>query len=60
MLRDIKPNLVFCDMEIFEVIKDCLNELNNKAKVFTFGGRKGDSTQVENLLIETNEENNFV
>lgn len=60
MLATIKPSLLFCDVEIYDVVKSCLNELGNTAQVFTFGGSKGDSTQVEHLLLETNEEDDFV
>lgn len=60
MLKNIKPTLVFCDADIYAIVKECLIELKNNAHVFTFGGKVGDSTQVENLLRETNDEDRFV
>lgn len=60
MLNIIKPSLLFCDVEVFELVKECLLELGNNAHVFTFGGSKNGSENVENLFLETHEENSFV
>ncbi|XP_031621710.1 4-coumarate--CoA ligase 1-like isoform X2 [Contarinia nasturtii] len=60
MLKTIKPALIFCDVEACDLVKVCLNELNNDAKIFTFGGSTDDSEQVENLFVETHNESKFV
>lgn len=60
MLKTIKPALVFCDVDVSNLVKECLNELGNEAKVFTFGGSSGDSEPVENLFTETHNEDEFV
>lgn len=60
MLKTTKPALIFCDIETFDLVKECLNELNSNAKIFTFGGSKDGAEQVENLFVETNHENDFV
>lgn len=60
MLKTTKPILLFCDIDVYELAKECLVELNNNAKIFTFGGRIHDSEEVANLFVETQDENNFV
>lgn len=56
MLNITKPNLVFCDLDKYEMVKDCLIQLDNNAAIYTFGGCKEDSEDVETLFKETNEE----
>lgn len=60
MLKTTKPALMFCDIDVYDLAKECLIELGNGAKIFTFGGSKGDSEQVENLFTETHNEIDFV
>lgn len=60
MLNMTKPVLMFCDVESYELVKECLTELGNDAKIFTFGGGKGEAETVENLLSETSREESFV
>lgn len=62
MLKSIKPVLMFCDIQCYDLLKDCLEELDNgsRRKIFTFGGSKDSSEPVENLLSETHEETQFV
>lgn len=60
MLKTTKPVLMFCDVEAYELVKECLTELGNDAKILTFGGSKGDAEPVENLFAETHRENEFV
>lgn len=60
MFKTTKPVLVFCDVEIYEIVNMCLNELKNDAKIFTFGGSKGDSEAVEVLFSEIEDEQSFV
>lgn len=50
MYRFVEPVLVFCDVDSYELVKDCLRELNNQAKIFTFDGYVGDSVAVDSLF----------
>lgn len=59
MLKTMKPVLVFCDVDIYEAVKVCLDELKNNAKIFTFGGSIGDSEAVEVLFSEIEDEKRF-
>ncbi|XP_055308228.1 probable 4-coumarate--CoA ligase 1, partial [Sitodiplosis mosellana] len=60
MLKTTKPALIFCDVEAYDLTKQCLVDLDNSAKIFTFGGSKGDSEPVECLFTETHNESDFV
>lgn len=60
MLKTTKPTLMFCDTETYDLLKESLHELGNNAKIFTFGGKKGDSEQVENLFIENGNDYEFM
>lgn len=60
MLNTTKPSLMFCDIEGYDLLKECLTELENDAKIFTFGGSKDDSEPVEVLFTETGTENYFL
>lgn len=60
MLTIIKPALVFCDVECYELVDECLKQLGNEANIFTFGGSTGRSEPVENLFKETHKENQFM
>lgn len=60
LMNNTKPKLMFCDINLYDFVKECLIELGNDAKIITFGGQKGDSESVENLFIETGEEATFV
>lgn len=60
MLNTIKPDLIFCDFESYDLMKKCLDELERNTKIFTFGGSKDDSEQVEHLFEKTHNEIDFV
>lgn len=60
MLGTTKPDVMFCDVESFDLVKECLTELENDAKIFTLGGSVDESEPVENLFIETGTEESFV
>lgn len=60
LLSITKPVLMFCDIECYEILSECLVELGNEAKVFTFGGEKGQSESVECLFEETGKEHEFM
>lgn len=60
MLKTTNPVLMCCDIECFDLLQECLEELGSDAKIFTFGGNKSDSRAVENLFLETGNEAKFV
>ncbi len=60
MLGMVQPDLVFCGIEVYELVTECLKDLKNSAKIFTFGGCKGDSEAVEVLFNETETEQLFM
>lgn len=60
MLGITKPSVMICDIGVFDLVKECLNELENSAKIFTFNGTKNDSEAVENLFKQTGKEEHFV
>lgn len=60
MLKTTKPKLMFCDIEAYELVTECLHELGNDAKVFTIGGSKSGSDSIECLFAETGNEMSFV
>lgn len=59
MLSITKPTFMFCDSGMYELLQECLNELENDATVFTFSGQVGDSIPVENLFQGSTEAENF-
>lgn len=60
MLKTTKPALIFCDIESYDLVEYGLTALESKAKVFTFGGEKGQSRNVESLFVETGDEDHFL
>lgn len=60
MFKMVDPCAIFCDIEVYELVKDCLTQLGNNAQIFTFNGSKGDSEPVENLFFETGTEDYFL
>lgn len=60
MLNITKPRLVFCDVDVCDLVAECLSELGIGAKIYTFGGQTKNSGAVENLFTETGEEKNFM
>lgn len=59
MLSITQPKMMFCDVDVYDLVRECLNELENDARIFTFSGQSGDSEPVENLFEETEEESEF-
>lgn len=53
------PKVVFCDSDVYDLVRECLTELENDASVFTFRGTTDDSVSVEEILEETPEEKDF-
>lgn len=60
MAKTTKPCLIFCDVDVYELVVQCYLELGINVKIFTFGGEKGNSTSVERLFVETGDENRFL
>lgn len=59
MLSISMPKLMFCDVAVYDLVQECLNELENDAKVFTFSGQTGDSISVEDLFDAVDGEDSF-
>lgn len=60
MLNVTKPTLMFCDVDVYDLLKECLTDLGNDAKIFVFGGGKDEAESVENLFLETHNEDHFL
>lgn len=60
MLNLTKPKLIFTELESYEIVKQSLQNVNNDAKIYTFGGQIEDSLPVENLFVETGIESEFM
>lgn len=60
MFEKTQPKLVFCEIELYELTRECLIDLGIDAKMFTLNGVKGDAESVENLFCETGTEEEFV
>lgn len=60
LLGITKPVLIFCDVACYDLLSECLTELKNTGKIFTFGGQRGTSEPIENLFKETRHEHNFM
>lgn len=60
MMKTTQPVLVFCDVHLCDMVKQCLDDLENTAKIFTIGGQTGRSEPVESLLAENGDETDFV
>lgn len=60
MLGTTKPSLMFCDVKVHNLLKECLIELGNDAEIFTMNGQIGDSEPVEDLLCAIGDEDDFV
>lgn len=60
MLKTTEPSLMFCDVEVYDLVEKCFTELGSKAQILTFGGQKSNSKSVESLFVDTGDENQFV
>lgn len=56
----VKPYHIFCDLEFYVILKECLKNLNNDAKIFTFGGQTDESIPVDHLFEKGDIETEFV
>lgn len=60
ILEMTKPELVFCEVGVFDMVRKCLMELKLDAKIFTLNGTMDGAESVEELFIETGIEEEFV
>lgn len=60
MMRMTQPSLIFCDVDHYNKLRESLNELGQKADIFTIGGQRENSEPLEKLLIENGDEHSFV
>lgn len=56
----IKPKVVFCDEENVRTVKDSMDHLVLKAKLFTFGNETKLSRSVDDLFVTTKKEDEFM
>lgn len=59
MLAITRPKIMFCDTNIYDLVHECLTNLENDAKLFTFSGQSGDSIPVEDLFEDVEGEDRF-
>lgn len=59
-LKMPEPVVIFCDVDVYDNLAECLKEIGSNPKIFTFGGVRGSSEEVENLFIETGIEDHFL
>lgn len=55
-----QPSVLFCEVGVYDLVKECVDEIGLNMKIFTFNGVKGDSEPVENLLQTTQDEDDFL
>lgn len=60
MLEMMKPKVIFCEIEVYAMIKKCATHLGSDARIYTFCGKIADSFAVEDLYAETGIEEEFV
>lgn len=60
MLKTTKPRLMFCEIEAYDLVKECSEHLELNLTIFTIGGQKGESKDVESLFVETVGEDQFL
>lgn len=59
MLRLTQPKIVFCEVKMYDLVLECLNETEVNAKIFTFNGTRGNAVEVNELFNETGTEDEF-
>lgn len=60
MLRITKPKLIFCDVDKLPAVRESLKELEWNLIIFTFNGKTEDSRSVNELLVKTGREDEFL
>lgn len=59
MLKITKPSLVFCDVQEYEKMVECLAECGNEAAIITINGKIESCEHIEDLLVATGLESTF-
>lgn len=59
MLKTTKPCLMFCDIDVYDLVEECRNELGLDTSIFTVGGQKGCAKNVESLFVESDDDDQF-
>lgn len=59
-LTVVKPKYVFCDLEHYNMMKECLIDLKIQAKFFTFDGQIDESILVNDLFEVDDMDSYFV
>lgn len=60
MFRITKPKVVFCDVDKLPAVRESLKELKWNVMIFTFNGKTEDSRSVNELLVGTGCESEFL
>lgn len=58
--RITQPSVVFCEIGVYDLVRECFGEIGLNVKIFTFNGVKEDSEAFENLLQDTHNEDAFM
>lgn len=60
VLKMTEPSVIFCEVRSYDMVVECMKEMEINTKVFTFNGTKGKSESVDSLFVETGFEDDFV
>ncbi|XP_055611610.1 luciferin 4-monooxygenase-like [Uranotaenia lowii] len=60
MMKTVKPSVVFCEQSSLGEVEAAIDMIGSKVKVFVIGERVKGYKHVEDLLVETGEEAQFV
>lgn len=60
MLSISRPKAVFCDADAVDLMRQCLQKLNNNARIFTFCGSRDGCIAAADLFVETGCEDDFM
>lgn len=60
MLKTTAPTVAFCQQECYELLRECLDDISNSAKIFVFDNNQSQCESVENLFQETLREREFM
>lgn len=55
-LRKMRPDFAICEIEFYQMLKECFRELNINAKIFTTDGQADDSIPIQSLYESINDE----
>lgn len=59
ILQRVRPSFIFCDSDVFKSIKEILDDIELKAKLFTVRGTVDGVDTLDSLMVETGEEDSF-